>query len=753
MGKGEHCLLSYVTGYVSKASDALTFKMKEAQSGGNVMEDKRWRQVFRMMCKKTPLEPEMALEFASKSLMVTSYCGEGIYAPIPGSPAKNHSRHLYLAFQQEQDTEEARAGPPMAYVDWVRKYTATPIPPANEGEPFTYKVRVRNTAGPHRNKLRNALGIMFPFERLDIFLGAWCAMFVPHRHESEFLLTDEEAQRVPEFTKFLVAALRHPYFDGNVDRFMNEIERDLLLRGITRDNRITWRARIRACSLLLQATERGEIDPASWSARRALEHPQRQWSPEQAEVLRVVAEEVGVADANAPMNSRALQVSGGPGTGKTEVIIQCAIDTAAEGAAKVLIGVPIGALIETYRLRLPPSPNIVIETVHSAFRITRRADELYIPPGRLRQFDLIIFDEVSQLDAEVWDKIATALLELSPGPLVLFVGDFNQLQPVSGDNTLREALRRQVEAHGLRKIELQQHPFARCRDRAMLDFLYWIRQHHASCRTISQFFGDAVMSACPTSAARTARDLERDRDKKFTFLTVTNKEAARLNAARIEAEFPEAAARPLEEKVPGDHKAGAGYLALAPGMRVRLTQNMEKDRGFVNGALGVVEVMLHRSVFVVSSTTGVKILVHPVCIRGKRFLPVAYGYATTIRRSQGMTLDMAGLRFDRRLPDRGYAYVGASRVRAREDLWHVGKVRRTDWRPVDGDIRGPEFEQAVPSAYSEVSDNTSDDDDRTTSRGSTCSSSASRRASSSRRSSSESSVDRRAFLSDGSTED
>ena len=183
--------------------------------------------------------------------------------------------------------------------------------------------------------------------------------------------------------------------------------------------------------------------------------------------------------------------------------------------------------------------------------------------------------------------------------------------------------------------------------------------------------------------------------------------------------------------------------------------------------MGVVELMLHRSVFVVSSTSGVKILVHPVSIKGKRFLPVAYGYATTIRRSQGMTLDMAGLRFDRRMPDRGYAYVGASRVRAREDLWHVGKVRRTDWRPVDGDIRGPEFEQTAPSAYSELSDNTSQDDDRMSSTASRCSSSASRRATSSRRSSSgssfdrltssrddsESSVDRRAFLSDGSTQD
>ena len=56
-----------------------------------------------------------------------------------------------------------------------------------------------------------------------------------------------------------------------------------------------------------------------------------------------------------------------------------------------------------------------------------------------------------------------------------------------------------------------------------------------------------------------------------------------------------------------------------------MTQNIEKDRGFVNCAMGEVELMLHRSVFVVSSTNGVKILVHPVSIKGKRFLPVAYG--------------------------------------------------------------------------------------------------------------------------------
>eukprot|EP00972_Heterocapsa_arctica_P048488 7146940-Heterocapsa_arctica.AAC.1 len=63
---------------------------------------------------------------------------------------------------------------------------------------------------------------MFPFERLDIFLGAWCAMFVPHRNESEFVLSAEDAERVPAGTLFLKAALRHPYFNGDVDQLLKE---------------------------------------------------------------------------------------------------------------------------------------------------------------------------------------------------------------------------------------------------------------------------------------------------------------------------------------------------------------------------------------------------------------------------------------------------------------------------------------------------------------------------------------------------
>ena len=51
---------------------------------------------------------------------------------------------------------------------------------------------------------------------------------------------------------------------------------------------------------------------------------------------------------------------------------------------------------------------------------------------------------------------------------------------------------------------------------------------------------------------------------------------------------------------------------------------------------------------------------------------------------------MAGLCFDRGCCDRGYAYVGASRVRSSADLWVVDPVRRSDWLPVGEDSNGGE---------------------------------------------------------------
>ena len=126
----------------------------------------------------------------------------------------------------------------------------------------------------------------------------------------------------------------------------------------------------------------------------------------------------------------------------------------------MLIACPIGPLVAMYRKRIPPKNEIVVETIHSPFKITRAADEIYIPPGRLRNYDLIIFLEMSQQGDHVWSQVRDSLAELMPGPFVVFVCDFQQLQPISREPLLHDALQRQVEKNSLKKSfcsSTQQH--------------------------------------------------------------------------------------------------------------------------------------------------------------------------------------------------------------------------------------------------------------------------------------------------------
>ena len=69
----------------------------------------------------------------------------------------------------------------------------------------------------------------------------------------------------------------------------------------------------------------GEEDAGLWNARRVPHLPARQWSTEQETVLNYIRKGTCVSDAaETEAGSRILQVSGGPGAGKTEVVIAAA---------------------------------------------------------------------------------------------------------------------------------------------------------------------------------------------------------------------------------------------------------------------------------------------------------------------------------------------------------------------------------------------------------------------------------------------
>ena len=250
------------------------------------------------------------------------------------------------------------------------------------------------------------------------------------------------------------------------------------------------------------------------------------------------------------------------------------------------------------------------------------------------------------------------------------------------------------------RIGLEQHESARSTDPDMLDFLRLCRVKQPSRELLTRFFADRILSKDPCKAATAAKTFQAQHEgMRFTFFM-------------LQLDNPDATNQILRgEGLPSDPSAAAGPVVFQHGRRVRMTHNVDKDRGFVNGNGGVVEHVLRKDVLVVQTFQDVRILVHPITVNKVKFMPVSYAHATTIRRAQGATLDAVGLYFDKTRPDRGYGYVGASRAKRRTAVHLVGKVRRTDWLPVGGDREGGEQEHLSVMSESSSSRDQPDEDD------------------------------------------
>jgi hypothetical protein len=174
---------------------------------------------------------------------------------------------------------------------------------------------------------------------------------------------------------------------------------------------------------------------------------------------------------------------------------------------------------------------------------------------------------------------------------------------------------------------------------------------------------------------------------------------------------------------PCDMDYGAVPMIVRRGMWLRLTRNLDKPRGFCNGAMGQVIDVLRSDklavVFTMRLTHGAMVIVHPIQEGQQRFLPCVYGYAMTTRKAQGSSMDFVVLYFDLFKPaPRGFGYVGASRARSSEGLFYFGKIRRTDWLPVGGTSIDEQVERGHDSADSSEDgrarsyEDSDDDDDR-----------------------------------------
>lgn len=393
-------------------------------------------------------------------------------------------------------------------------------------------------------------------------------------------------------------------------------------------------------------------------------------------------------------NSRGnLFVTGRAGTGKS-TLLRAIVRSLAD---EVIIGAPTG--IAAF--------NVGGQTLHSLFRLPREGllldgeEDEVDPRDVFESGDVtLVIDEVSMVRADILNAIDNGLRRKRDqdapfgGVRVIAFGDTHQLPPViTGDqgNRLRGVFGgtfffHAPAARSMSMVELTE--VFRQKDPRFVDILNQIREGAIT---------DAALAALN---ARVGPVPQQDRHR-WVWLCTTNKEAGDANR-RCLAELP-GEARIYRAEIRGEFEAHARRnagnlpaetgLTLKVGSRVVFIRN-DRHRRWVNGTTGVVTRMDDDGIEVKTDageelnagyetwTAYRRVKVDKEVRREEAGsmsqLPVRLGWAITIHKSQGMTLDSVFFNTPRSLFAAGQAYVGLSRARSLERLLLRRPLTRRD---------------------------------------------------------------------------
>ncbi len=342
-------------------------------------------------------------------------------------------------------------------------------------------------------------------------------------------------------------------------------------------------------------------------------------------------------------------------------------------------------------------------------------------PRLYRNLKTLIIDEVSMLRADLLDCVDLFLKRHGPlpgqpfgGVHMVFIGDLYQLPPVV-TGMEREALKQRYEsphffsAQALEGVELETVELTkifRQRDRAFAGLLNRIRKNAAEPSDIERL------------NARVEPHFEPPEGQGYITLTGTNRKAAAINEARLDAlHAPE---HESQAAIQGDfareYYPTEACLRFKEGAQVMLLSNDSADR-WVNGSIGVIEDIAvgggEECVLVRLADSGRLARVEPHEWELIRFeleqgaivsspagtftqFPFRLAWAVTVHKSQGKTFERMVVDLDRVFAA-GQAYVALSRCTTLEGLVLARPIApgaiRCDWR-VQRFLTGEQYKRA-----------------------------------------------------------
>ena len=368
-------------------------------------------------------------------------------------------------------------------------------------------------------------------------------------------------------------------------------------------------------------------------------------------------------------NDHSLLLQGAGGTGKSFTIkeivkwakengIQYGI-TAMTGSAAILIG---GTTLHSF-LGIGLGNKTPEEL---AEHVKNKRKFIY---NRLRRLELLVIDEISMMDANLFEIISIFLgiirdkigIPFGGVPIVIS-GDMFQLPPVKGKFFFKSLL---WDTYDIKMIELQESQRHKD-DIEFMNILNELRMGRPTKEIIKRLkatknntFPDGII---PTMLYSKNVDVDELNQKKYNELVDKG-----ARCFEYKATFSSEASKFWAQscKIPD-------LCKICVGAQVVLTWNIDLEMGLCNGARGIVKEVGISGAIVKFKSCEVLISHNRVEDQDNKnmwmsFMPLRLAYALTINKSQGMTLDCAIVILDKNTNNNeflyGRAYTALSRVR------------------------------------------------------------------------------------------
>lgn len=290
---------------------------------------------------------------------------------------------------------------------------------------------------------------------------------------------------------------------------------------------------------------------------------------------------------------------------------------------------------------------------------------------------MLLVDEFSMISKALLNVMNDALIRTTQraaamgGVKTIFFGDVAQLLPVrTNEGLIWETLLYNYSA----KFSL--HAPIRQVDQALINVLNKVR--------VCNFDEDVIAFI----NARTV--LKRELPENCLRLYTTRSNVDRANLKEFKRLEGEAITVPAFDIYNGGNRKSASRalketrlleeLLLKPNMPVMLIQNLQVDRGWVNGTLAKVSEIDEENILLIKQAVGgaeESLWIQRISrsIAGTSYVrsqfPIVPAFATTIHKAQSITIDSVAVHLDHML-SHGQMYVAMSRVRETDDLYFFG---------------------------------------------------------------------------------